>query len=161
MAVAGSGTRFGMFVHHTDAERVFACDRKVTVGILDEGLDGARRRSWTVVDMKKDWSVIWKPVDTSSSQPHGARNSQVNRLFIEPKMAADSIPRNSQELAADVMGTASRDRAWKPAFFDMGLPCRNFHHTQISVSGPVQLSIRFDIILPWAVSTLCNPVSGV
>jgi len=38
---AGSGPRFGMIVHHDDAEREWAYDRKSSIGKLDRGLDEA------------------------------------------------------------------------------------------------------------------------
>ena len=38
---AGSGPRFGLYVHHTDAEREWAYDRKSSIGRLDKGLDEA------------------------------------------------------------------------------------------------------------------------
>jgi len=54
-----SGPRFGMIVHHTDAEREWAYDRDSHVGKLDKALDEAPKRGWTVVDMKDDWKVIY------------------------------------------------------------------------------------------------------
>ena len=56
---AGSGARFMGLVHHTDAEREWAYDRKSEVGRLDKAWDEAVRRSWLVVDMKQDWKVIY------------------------------------------------------------------------------------------------------
>jgi phosphoserine phosphatase len=56
---AGNGARFCLYVHHTDAEREFAYDRQSSIGRLDKGLDEARARGWTVVDMKKDWKEIY------------------------------------------------------------------------------------------------------
>jgi phosphoserine phosphatase len=56
---AGAGPRFCLFVHHTDAEREWAYDRKSPVGRLDRGLDEAMARGWTVVDMKLDWRVVF------------------------------------------------------------------------------------------------------
>jgi hypothetical protein len=53
------GTRFGLIVHHTDAEREYAYDRNVTMGRLDTALDGAAINKWTVVDMKRDWKVMF------------------------------------------------------------------------------------------------------
>jgi len=53
------GTRFCLLVHHNDAEREFAYDRKSSVGRLDKGLDEARAKGWTVVDMKRDWKIIY------------------------------------------------------------------------------------------------------
>lgn len=56
---SGSGLRFGLIVHHTDAERESAYDRKSPFGRLDKALDEAPKRDWTVVDMKKDWKRIF------------------------------------------------------------------------------------------------------
>lgn len=56
---AGSGSRFCLYVHHTDAEREWAYDRKSSVGSLDEGLDEAAAKGWTVVDMKRDWKTVF------------------------------------------------------------------------------------------------------
>lgn len=56
---AGSGARFALLVHHTDAAREWAYDRKSSIGHLDKALDEARQRGWTVVSMKQDWKVIY------------------------------------------------------------------------------------------------------
>jgi phosphoglycolate phosphatase-like HAD superfamily hydrolase len=56
---AGSGARFALLVHHTDAEREWAYDRKSSYGRLDKALDEARAKGWTVVDMKNDWKTIY------------------------------------------------------------------------------------------------------
>ncbi|MBT8359315.1 MAG: haloacid dehalogenase-like hydrolase [Deltaproteobacteria bacterium] len=56
---AGQGPRFALYVHHTDAEREWAYDRKSSFGHLDKGLDEAQAKGWTVVDMKQDWKVIY------------------------------------------------------------------------------------------------------
>jgi phosphoserine phosphatase len=58
---AGKGARFALFVHHTDAEREWSYDRNSSIGRLDTGLDEAQANGWTVVDMKKDWKVIYPP----------------------------------------------------------------------------------------------------
>jgi phosphoserine phosphatase len=58
---AGNGPRFCLYVHHTDAQREWAYDRKSSIGSLDKGLDEATQRGWTVVDMKKDWKTIFPP----------------------------------------------------------------------------------------------------
>ena len=55
----GAGRRFGLIVHHTDAEREWAYDRGSHIGRLERGLDEAPKRGWVVVDMKKDWKVIY------------------------------------------------------------------------------------------------------
>jgi hypothetical protein len=55
---AGAGLRFALLVHHTDAVREWAYDRKSSEGKLDKALDAAKAHGWTVVDMKNDWKVI-------------------------------------------------------------------------------------------------------
>ena len=55
------GMRFGLIVHHTDSEREYAYDRDTSFGRLDKALDAAAINKWTVVDMKKDWKVIFPP----------------------------------------------------------------------------------------------------
>jgi hypothetical protein len=56
---AGSGPRFALYVHHTDAEREWAYDRASHIGKLDKGLDEAAAKGWTVVDMKRDWNRVF------------------------------------------------------------------------------------------------------
>jgi hypothetical protein len=56
---AGSGARFCLLIHHTDAAREWAYDRKSGVGRLDRALDEAKARGWTVVDMKDDWRRVF------------------------------------------------------------------------------------------------------
>jgi len=56
---AGTGARFALIVHHTDAVREWAYDRQSSIGKLDKALDEARARGWTLVDMKRDWKVIF------------------------------------------------------------------------------------------------------
>jgi phosphoserine phosphatase len=60
-AAAGNGPRFCLLVHHTDAEREWAYGRESHVGRLDQGLDEAKARGWTIVDMKLDWKVVFPP----------------------------------------------------------------------------------------------------
>jgi hypothetical protein len=56
---AGKGARFCLYVHHTDAKREWAYDRQSSIGRLDKGLDEAKLKGWTVVDMKNDWNRIF------------------------------------------------------------------------------------------------------
>ena len=56
---SGSGGRFGMIVHHTDGVREYAYDRESSIGRLDKGLDVAKAKGWTVVDMAKDWDQVF------------------------------------------------------------------------------------------------------
>jgi phosphoserine phosphatase len=53
------GARFGLIVHHTDAEREYAYDRAAHFGKLDRALDAAAINKWTVVDMKTDWKRVF------------------------------------------------------------------------------------------------------
>lgn len=49
----------GIIVRHTDAEREWAYDVTSSVGKLDAGLDHAQMSGWAIVDMKKDWNIIF------------------------------------------------------------------------------------------------------
>ncbi len=51
--------RLGVIIHHDDAEREFAYDRKSPIGRLERGLDEADARGWTVVSMKNDWRTVY------------------------------------------------------------------------------------------------------
>jgi len=43
-----------------DADREWAYDRKSHIGQLDQGLDEAAAKGWTVVSMKDDWKTIFR-----------------------------------------------------------------------------------------------------
>ena len=58
---AGEGSRMGILVHHTDAEREWAYDRDSSIGRLDRGLDNADENGWLLIDMAKDWKVVFAP----------------------------------------------------------------------------------------------------
>ncbi|GEP06789.1 haloacid dehalogenase [Methylobacterium oxalidis] len=53
------GARLGLIVHHTDAEREYAYDRNTAFGRLDKALNAATANNWAVMDMKRDWKVIF------------------------------------------------------------------------------------------------------
>jgi hypothetical protein len=55
----GNPARFGLIVHHTDAEREWAYDRNSSIGKLDKALDAASACGWIVMDMKNDWKTIF------------------------------------------------------------------------------------------------------
>jgi hypothetical protein len=55
----GKGARLSMLIHHTDKKREWAYDRQSEIGKLDKGLDKAAENKWTIVDMRKDWKVIY------------------------------------------------------------------------------------------------------
>ena len=56
---AGAGPRLALVVHHTDEVREYAYDRHSPIGRLDKLLDEAEAKSWVIVDMKRDWKVIF------------------------------------------------------------------------------------------------------
>lgn len=56
---SGEGKRFMLYLHHTDPDREWAYDRSSSVGRLDKGLDEAREKGWTVINMKDDWKVVY------------------------------------------------------------------------------------------------------
>jgi phosphoserine phosphatase len=56
---SAAGPRLGVIVRHTDGEREWAYDRDSHMGRLARALDEAPRRGWVVVDMKREWKVIY------------------------------------------------------------------------------------------------------
>jgi phosphoglycolate phosphatase-like HAD superfamily hydrolase len=58
-ATSGDGPRLGVIVHHTDAVREYAYDRKTSVGRLDKAMTEAGQWGWVLIDMKNDWSRIY------------------------------------------------------------------------------------------------------
>ncbi|HEY2774801.1 MAG TPA: HAD family hydrolase [Candidatus Binatia bacterium] len=57
----GAAPELCVYIHHTDAAREWAYDRTSKIGRLDKGLDEAKTRRWTVVDMKSDWKTVFGP----------------------------------------------------------------------------------------------------
>jgi phosphoglycolate phosphatase-like HAD superfamily hydrolase len=54
----GTGSRFGLLVHHTDPLREYAYEVS-PLGKLEVALTEAATRGWTVVDMKNDWNRVF------------------------------------------------------------------------------------------------------
>ncbi|MBA3964738.1 MAG: haloacid dehalogenase-like hydrolase [Nitrospirales bacterium] len=54
-----TGSRLGVIVHHTDADREWAYDRASSIGRLDKALDEAKAHGWTVVNMKEHWKRVF------------------------------------------------------------------------------------------------------
>ncbi|MDW5290907.1 HAD family hydrolase [Formosa sp. PL04] len=50
---------FQLYLHHTDNEREWSYDRESHIGRLDKGLDEANEKGWTIIDMKKDWRIVY------------------------------------------------------------------------------------------------------
>jgi hypothetical protein len=56
---SGPAPRFGLIVHPTDADREWAYDGQSKVGKLDKALDEGQKRGWTIVDMRREWKVVF------------------------------------------------------------------------------------------------------
>lgn len=56
---SGDKARLMVYIHHTDPEREYAYDRESSIGHFDVGLDEAKAKNWTIVDMKNDWNQIY------------------------------------------------------------------------------------------------------
>lgn len=50
---------FMLYTHHTDSVREWAYDRTSNIGKLNKGLDEAKEKSWSIIDMEKDWKIIY------------------------------------------------------------------------------------------------------
>ena len=68
---SGAGARFGLLVHHDDAEREWAYDRDSHIGKLDRGLDEASQRGWTLVSMQRDWNAIYPSKSKDADRSDG------------------------------------------------------------------------------------------
>ena len=80
---AGSGARFGLIVHHTDADREYAYDRQSSIGRLDKALDEAKRQGWTVMDMKQDWKRIFLSLDASRAYIEFIQEGRVSGKTVQ------------------------------------------------------------------------------
>lgn len=50
----------GAILHHTDAKREYAYDRNAFRRPLDKALTAAPKRHWVVVDMRRDWTSVFR-----------------------------------------------------------------------------------------------------
>jgi phosphoserine phosphatase len=64
----GAGARLGVLVHHDDAEREYAYDRRSAMGRLDRGLDEAAQRGWLLVSVRDDWNRVFPSADGTKRQ---------------------------------------------------------------------------------------------
>jgi heat shock protein HslJ/phosphoglycolate phosphatase-like HAD superfamily hydrolase len=87
---AGSGTRFCLYVHHTDGEREWAYEN-TPLAKFEKGLEEAKAKGWTVVDMKNEWKVIYPPQASSTVKPFPSgqrwRLREVNGMAVESTRA--------------------------------------------------------------------------
>jgi phosphoglycolate phosphatase-like HAD superfamily hydrolase len=120
----GAGPRFGLIVHHTDAEREYAYDRESHMGKLDKGLDEAPKRGWVLVDMKKDWVTVYPRAvtaidillepDATMLQHAEANNMRLLKAF--PKgFALDVLHRPHVTLLQCFVRTADLDKVYAAA----------------------------------------------
>lgn len=58
---SGQKLALGVLIHHTDAKREVAYDRQSHMGRLNRGLDDAPQNGWLVVDMQRDWELVFSP----------------------------------------------------------------------------------------------------
>lgn len=76
---AGLGPRFCLYVHHDDAEREYAYDRQDALARLDQGLDEAAAKGWTVVSIKKDWKTVFP----ARSAPYGTAAEKLKQWDLK------------------------------------------------------------------------------
>ncbi len=50
---------FMLYLNHTDGKREFLYDEKTPAGRLEEGMEIAKKNSWTLIDMKQDWNTVF------------------------------------------------------------------------------------------------------
>ncbi len=56
---SGPGARFGLIVHHDDADREYAYDRDAGLARLARGLDEGPGRRWTIASVRNDWNDVF------------------------------------------------------------------------------------------------------
>ena len=76
-AMAGTGARLALFVHHDDAAREFAYDRMDKLQQFNKAWDEAVAKGWTVVSMKDDWKTVFRPRLEGDREP--ASQSSIDR----------------------------------------------------------------------------------
>nr|WP_027210356.1 HAD family hydrolase [Burkholderia sp. WSM2232] len=64
----GPGKTLALLLHHDDAEREFAYDRKSSLARLDRAWDQALARGWVVVSMKQDWKTVYAAPKAGAAQ---------------------------------------------------------------------------------------------
>jgi phosphoserine phosphatase len=56
---SGKGKHLVAFIHHTDAQREHTYDKESRLTSLNQGLELAAKNKWLVVDIKKEWKIIY------------------------------------------------------------------------------------------------------
>jgi len=80
---------FGLIVHHTDGDREYAYDANPSSsGKLTTALTDAPKRGWVVVDMKEDWTTVFK-TDSPSETPKAPVTSEIPEQLVGSWLAED------------------------------------------------------------------------
>ncbi|WP_103070157.1 HAD family hydrolase [Aquimarina sediminis] len=53
------GSKLILYVKHTDEKREFFYDEDTRFGVLKKGITEAKKNNWTIIDMKKDWKIVY------------------------------------------------------------------------------------------------------
>jgi heat shock protein HslJ/phosphoserine phosphatase len=107
---AGSGPRFCLYLHHTDADREWAYDRDSHVGRLDQGLTEARANGWTVISMKDDWKEIWRKAVIVDDAVNSTAKLE-GKWLAEDIMNAGVVDRAQSTLEVQPDGTVAGNTA--------------------------------------------------
>jgi len=120
---AGSGARFCLYVHHDDDAREYAYDRKDGLARLDQGLDEAAAKGWTVVSMKNDWKTVFPAppevtaidilLEPDATMLEHAEANNARLLGVFPKgFALDAAHRPHITLVQRFVRTADLDKVY-------------------------------------------------
>ncbi|MDQ8730198.1 HAD family hydrolase [Bradyrhizobium sp. LHD-71] len=86
-ARTGPGPRLALLIHHDDADREFAYDRRFKVSPLSKALDKAGDYGITIVSMKRDWRIVFDdgfpPVEAPLAPEAGAPLDKPTRRLPE------------------------------------------------------------------------------
>ena len=97
---AGSGPRFCLYVHHTDAEREWAYDRNRTSASSTRVSTKPKAKGWTVVSMKDDWKEILSAESACSRSPQ----KSISHPTIERRNHASAVRARSGECTECIVG---------------------------------------------------------
>jgi len=139
---AGDGARFCLYVHHDDAEREWAYDRASSIGRLDEGLDEAKAKGWTVVSMKDDWKTVFPSKEPTPQPGAGAAMGKEGNVEILqkwngdfPVTSLDLLPAGQRESVHGLIGDVKTFVAvWETLFPDQPPPAIDFKENVVIFS---------------------------
>jgi heat shock protein HslJ/phosphoglycolate phosphatase-like HAD superfamily hydrolase len=101
---------FGLIVHHTDDQREYAYDTAPkSSGKLGDALIDAPKRGWTIVDMAKDWKIVWNiPTEPGATN---SMKSVVGKWLAEDIAGGGVLDRVQSTLEVNKDGTVSGSTA--------------------------------------------------